>query len=220
MPRGFPRPAIYLVTAGAVRGADDGSGDELVALASHASAAGVDVVQLREPQLSDATLMALARRLLGAVDRTRTLVLVNDRADAALAAGVDGVHLRSGAMPASRVRAIAPDGFIVGRSVHSASEAAEEWRGGGLDYLIFGTVFPSASKPSDHPVSGVEELRKACASATAPVIAIGGMTAARAAQAAAAGAAGVAAIGMFLEADRAGKLQELVRNVRRAFDTR
>jgi thiamine monophosphate synthase len=63
-------------------------------------------------------------------------------------------------------------------------------------------------------------LRKACAASTRPVVAIGGLTAARAAEVAAAGAAGVAAIGMFRDADRDTDLAALVRQLRRAFDTR
>jgi thiazole tautomerase (transcriptional regulator TenI) len=219
LPR-FPRPAIYLVTSGAARAAGDRSVDDLVALAARASAAGVNVVQLREPQLADTALLPLTRRVLGAVDRSRTLVVVNDRPDVAVAAGADGVHLRSSAMAASRVRAIAPPAFVVGRSVHSATEAREAAADGGADYLIFGTVFPSASKPAGHPTAGVEELRKACAASTRPVVAIGGLTAARAAEVAAAGAAGVAAIGMFRDADRDTDLAALVRQLRRAFDTR
>src|SRR5688572_18848830 len=107
MPSRFPTPAICLVSSGAAR-----DGDDLVGLAARASAAGVDLVQVRERQLGEAALVALVRRVAGAVDRGRTSVLVNDRADVAIAAGADGVHLRAGAMPASRVRTIAPPRFL------------------------------------------------------------------------------------------------------------
>lgn len=194
---------------------------DIVDLAAQASFAGTDLVQLREPQLSDAALFSAVRRVLSVVDRARTAVLVNDRMDVAVAAGADGVHLRADAMHASRVRAVAPPGFLIGRSVHSVEEAREADEDGGVDYLFFGTVFPSVGKPTGHAVAGLEALTEVCAVVRVPVIAIGGMTAARASAVAGAGAAGIAAIGMFLDAVRTagGDLPSMVQQVRRAFDT-
>jgi len=220
--RRVSRPAICLVTSGTAEpgGRQDGAGIDVAALAGRASTAGVDIVQVREPRLSDAALLATVRRVLEAVDRSRTAVLVNDRVDVALAAEADGVHLRADAMRASRVRAIAPGRFLIGRSIHSADEAREAEQDGGVDYMIFGTVFPSAGKPPDHPVAGLGALEAACAATRVPVLAIGGITVARAAEVAAAGAAGVAAIGLFTAAARGGTedMATLVRDVRRAFD--
>ena len=69
---------------------------------------------------------------------------------------------------------------------------------GGLDYLIFGTIFPTTSKPEGHPVAGPEALRAAVAACRLPVLGIGGITLENVDRVAAAGAAGVAAIGLFL----------------------
>lgn len=217
----MPRPAICLVTPGVARRENAESCLDLVRLAADASAAGVDLLQLREPHLSDADLFAILGRVLSAVDRARTAVLVNSRMDIAVAAGADGVHLRADAMHASRVRAVAPAGFRIGRSVHTVHEARGAVEDGGVDYLIFGTVFPTAGKPAGHPVAGLTALADVCAAVPVPVIAIGGITPERAAQVAAAGAAGVAAIGMFLEAARSepGALPSAVRQIRRVFDT-
>lgn len=213
----LPIPAVCLVSSGAAR-----EGDDLAGLAERASEAGVDLVQIREPQLGDGALLALVRRVADAVDRNRTAVLVNDRSDVSMAAGADGVHLRASAMPASRVRAIAPARFLIGRSVHSAGEARDAEADGAVDFLIFGTVFPSAGKPAGHPVAGIAALADVCSAVRVPVLAIGGMRPDRAAECAAAGASGVAAIGMFEEADRrgGGSLQDLVRRLRQAFDSR
>lgn len=180
------------------------------------------MVQIRERHLSDADLFTLARRVIAVVDRSRTVVLVNDRTDLAVASGCDGVHLRADATRGSRVRAVAPEGFLIGRSVHSLREAREAEEDGGADYLIFGTVFPSAAKPEGHPIAGLDALTDVCATVRLPVLAIGGVNAARVADVAEAGAAGVAGIGMFVDADRQGApaLSELVRQARRAFDTR
>jgi thiamine-phosphate pyrophosphorylase len=120
-------------------------------------------------------------------------------------------------MPASRVRAVVPDGFLVGRSVHSREEAETAEADGGCDYLIFGTVFPSNSKPQGQAAAGVDLLREVCRTVRLPVVAIGGMNEARAAEAARAGARGVAGIEMFAGADE-GALAAAVAQMRRAFD--
>jgi thiamine monophosphate synthase len=71
---------------------------------------------------------------------------------------------------------------------------------GGCDYLMFGTVFPSLSKPFNHPIAGTAALAEVCAAVALPVLAIGGVTPSRALDLSAAGAAGVAAIGYFADA--------------------
>jgi thiamine-phosphate pyrophosphorylase len=172
--------------------------DELVARAAHAVSAGVDVIQIRERDLPDGQLAALVRRIAGLAAGTSTRVMVNDRADVAIAAGAAGVHLRGDSLPASRVRMTAPEGFLIGRSVHSLAEVDAAAAGGGCDYLLFGTVFPSAGKPDGHPVAGLDALRAACARSSLPVIAIGGINEENAALVRAAGAAGFAAVGLFM----------------------
>ncbi len=174
------------------------STDDLVARAAHAVGTRVDVIQVRERDLSDRELAALVRAIVGVAAGTTTRVIVNDRADIAIAAGAAGVHLRGDSAAASRVRAMAPGGFLIGRSVHSLAEVDAAVAGGGCDYLLFGTVFLSDGKPEGHPVAGLEALREICARSPLPVIAIGGMTAERAAAARDAGAAGFAAVGMFM----------------------
>ncbi len=75
---------------------------------------------------------------------------------------------------------------------------------GGCDYLLFGTVFPSASKPADHPVAGVGALAAVCRGVRLPVLAIGGIAIDNADAVSAAGAAGIAAIGLFADAADTG----------------
>ena len=218
MRRSLLRPIIFVVTSGAVRAADDRAAAETIELARIAAAAGATMFQLREPGLPDGELCALAGRVRAALDR-RVLLLLNDRADIAVAADADGVHLRGDAMAASRVRAVAPPAFVIGRSVHAEREAREAERDGGTDYLVFGTVFPSASKPADRPAAGLERLAAVCSAVEVPVVAIGGIDPSRAPGAASAGAAGIAAIGMFADAARAGEaaMRGAVADVRRAF---
>ncbi|MEO7273546.1 MAG: thiamine phosphate synthase [Vicinamibacterales bacterium] len=176
---------------------DDRACALLVEWAAAVAVAGVDIIQLREPGLTDSALAALSRRVVAATAGTRAMTLLNDRTDVALVTGSGGVHLPSTAPPAAVVRRVTPEGFVVGRSVHEQDDprAAET----GCDYLTFGTVFASASKPAGHRAAGLEALQCACRSATIPVQAIGGITLANAADVAQAGAAGVAAIGLFVD---------------------
>jgi thiamine-phosphate pyrophosphorylase len=172
-----------------------------VALVDKAAAAadrGANVIQIRERDLSDADLIDLVERVMAAVRERGARVFVNDRVDVAIAAGAAGVHLRGDSPPAWRVRAIAPAGFTIGRSVHSLEEIDAAIRGGGCDYLMFGTVFPSAGKLDRHPVAGLDRLAEACRLSTLPVIAIGGMTREREVEIALAGAAGLAGVGLFM----------------------
>jgi len=172
--------------------------DALVRCVAAAARAGVDLVQVRERDLEGGALTRLVLRCVEAVAGTRSRVLVNDRLDVALAAGAHGVHLPGHGFSAARARAIVPPGFLIGRSVHHAGEAARVAEEGGVDYLVFGTVFPTSSKAGVAP-AGVSGLAAAVAAVRLPVLAIGGITVERAREIGRAGAAGVAAIGMFAE---------------------
>jgi thiamine-phosphate diphosphorylase len=188
----------------------------VVAAAGDAARAGVDLIQVRERGLEDSDLFGLVRRVKAEVGGTSCRVVVNDRVDVAIAAGADGVHLPARAYSAARVRPIVPANFVVGRSVHSEVEALDAARAGGCDYLVFGAIFPTASKPEGHVPAGLEALRRVCSQVALPVLAIGGMSAARVPEIAATGAAGVAAIGLFARADR-GSLPGTVERIRHAF---
>jgi thiamine-phosphate pyrophosphorylase len=209
-------PAIIcLVTDGTV-GHDEGAAARTLERLQSAARAGVDLIQIRERELDDRSLLAFVRAALRSIEATPARIVVNERVDIALAAGAAGVHLRGDSIAASEVRRIVPPGFIVGRSVHSEADASAAAAGGGCDYLIFGTVFPSASKPEGHPSAGLDALRRVAARVSLPVLAIGGIFPRHAAAVAASGAAGIAAIGMFA---RSTAMAEDVACVRRAFDT-
>jgi thiamine-phosphate pyrophosphorylase len=220
------RPVLCLVTHGerlALRlGEPEAVADAIVAQAAEAARAGVDLVQVRELDLDASSLVALVERVLRAVHGTTARVLVNDRLDVALAAGAHGVHLRGDSYPAARVRAQAPRGFLIGRSVHAADEAAAVADDGGADFLVFGTVFHSASKPPGHRPSGLDALARVVDRAAGlPVLAIGGVTIGSMPLIAAAGAAGAAAIGLFQPAEPGARrgLADTVAGLRQAFDT-
>lgn len=220
-----PRPPIICLVTDrrrlpAARGGDRSACDGLVELAGAAGRAGVDIVQVRERGLGDRTLLRLVERIVAAVDASATRVVVNDRADIAIAAGAAGVHLKDGGPPPMRVRAIVPAGCLIGRSVHRPEDVRLAEQAHGVDYAICGTVFESASKPGRQPL-GLDGLAAVVRAAALPVLAIGGVDAGNASLVAGTGAAGVAAIGYF--ADGCGRsgtvdLADRVGVLRRAFD--
>jgi thiamine-phosphate pyrophosphorylase len=179
-------------------GAGPESEDALVAAVAAAARAGIDLVQVRERDLDGGALVRLVSRCVDAARHTRTRVLVNDRVDVAIAAGAHGVHLRGDSVPAPRVRAVVPPGFLIGRSIHSREEAARVSVEGGLDYLTFGTVFSTTSKPDVTP-AGVQSLIDVASASPLPVLAIGGITCETIRALGRTGAAGIAAIGVFAD---------------------
>ena len=194
--------------------------DRLVRLVAAAARAGIDMVQVREPDLTARDLESLAERCVDAARGVR--VLVNDRVDVALASGASGVHLRSDSVEGTTARAAASPGFVIGRSVHGLDEAVAASRSGALDYLIFGSIFSTASKPAGHAPAGLEALSRMCAAVPIPVLAIGGVTLERAPDVARTGAAGVAAIGLFLapqDVPDERHVADAVTSLRRVFDT-
>jgi thiamine-phosphate pyrophosphorylase len=198
------RPILCLVTdrrrlcAGC---SDDDSRRCVIAQVREAVAAGIDLIQIRERGMEAARLADVVSQALAASRGSSTRIVVNDRLDVAMACGADGVHLRADSVPPASVRALVPAGFLVGRSVHSADEAARA--APDVDYLIAGTVFPTASKPGALRSLGDAGLAGVTHAVGVPVLAIGGITIEHLPRVAAAGAAGVAAIGLFLDEDAA-----------------
>lgn len=190
--------------------------DELVRAAARAVRSGATMIQIRERGLDDGALLDLARTIVKQSTAAGVKVVVNDRVDVALASSAAGVHLPAHGAPPERVRPMVPPGFLIGRSVHAESEAVAAARTGACDYLIFGSVFATASKPADHPPAGVAALSRVCRAVRLPVIAIGGIVPGRAGEVRRAGAAGVAAIGLFTGGDEPG-LRAAVQQIEDAF---
>lgn len=203
---------VHLVTDRQLR-----EDDRLVAAVSAAVDAGVVAVHLRERDPPSGTLFELARSLRE-VTRGRALLIVNDRADIAVAVAADGVQLGERSLPVAAAHSVVRAGMLVGRSVHSV-EAAAMARDAGADFLVVGTIFPSRSHPGQE-TAGVELIREVRAVFGGPLIGIGGVTEVTAAEVIAAGADGVAVISAILATDRPGqaasRLVEVVRAASRA----
>lgn len=183
-----PIPPVHAITTDDVL-ARAGFAD--AALAVLESGGRAVALHLRGPRTSGARLFDLAAELAPAARRAGARLVVNDRVDVAVATGADGVHLPEHGLNVAEARALVGNARWVGRSVHD-SDGARVAAEAGADYLVAGPLFPTASHPGQ-PGRGVEWLR-GVAAAGAPVLAIGGITAANAAMARGAGAAGIAAI--------------------------
>ena len=164
-------------------------------------AAGLRAVQLREKDLEARDLLALADTLREATRRHGARLIVNDRADVALAAAADGVQRTHASLPVTALREITPPGFLVGASVHSEAEAREA-AAQGADFIVFGPVYDTASKRRYGPPQGLAALGAVTRAVDRPVLAVGGLTPERVADVLAAGAAGVAVIGAIYAAAR------------------
>jgi len=156
-------------------------------------AAGVTWIQIREKDLSARALFELVEAAIRLPNPHGSKIILNTRADVALAAGAAGVHLPSGS-PAARFWG--RPGFLAGVSCHSVEEARQA-EAEGADYVLFGPVFPPLSKPAGLAPRGLEELARAACAVRIPVLALGGVTPANSAACVSAGAAGIAGITIF-----------------------
>ncbi|PIQ97081.1 MAG: thiamine phosphate synthase [Nitrospinae bacterium CG11_big_fil_rev_8_21_14_0_20_56_8] len=153
---------------------------------------GARAIQVREKDLSPADLLALARRLRELTRTYGARLLINDRADIAVMAEADGVHLTEASAPAGEVRKRFP-GLLIGVSTHS-QEKAREAEEQGADFITFGPVFDTPSKREYGPPLGLERLREVARCVRLPVLGLGGIKKTQAASVREQGAFGVALI--------------------------
>ena len=201
----LPHPCLCLVTDRRVCPAD-----ELPGRVAAAVDGGVDVVQLRDKEMPGAALLELAKQLREIV-AGRALLLINERADVAMAARADGVQLGEAAMPIAVVRGIMGNAPIIGRSVHSvpgAGAAAES----GADFLLVGTMFASNSHPGEEPSGPGLLSRIASAGVDIPMLGIGGINERNVGEVISAGAHGVAVITGILAHDDPRAAAERIKN--------
>lgn len=201
------RPLLYYITdRSQFPGGESARCRTVLAKIAEAARAGVDYIQLREKDLSARELEDLARDAVDAVreNSDTTRLLINSRADVAIAVGADGVHLRRDDVRASEARSVWTEGQVRGSrlavkgplvavSCHTP-EDVDRAESEGADFAVFAPVF---EKTGSAP-AGLAALRAAC-NVKIPVLALGGVTLENAASCLEAGAAGIAGIRLFQE---------------------
>jgi thiamine-phosphate pyrophosphorylase len=195
----------YITNRKGLSGTETQQRRALLRKTAEAACAGVDWIQVREKDLSARDLECLTRDALRMVreNSATTKLLVNGRADVALACGADGVHLPAGEVTASDVRTLwtqcRASLATIGVSAHTLEDVRDA-EAQAATFAVFAPIFEKVQTGA--PGIGLEALRSACAGAIPfPVLALGGITLANARSCIAVGAAGVAGIRLFQQGD-------------------
>lgn len=159
------------------------------------AAAGATFVQLREKHLSPRDFYEEAAEAIRVARRCGVRLIINDRADIALAARADGVHLGQDDLWPDAARRVLGEDAIIGCSTHSVRQALEAARLS-VNYIAIGPIFATLSKENPDPVVGLDGLRQVRAElrGDVPLVAIGGINRTNAADVIKAGADAVAVI--------------------------
>ena len=220
MPFNPQKPLLYLITSGETTVQTTPATRDfssILRLIEAAVASGVDLLQIREKNLSANVLYKLTANAAEITRGSATKLLVNDRSDIAASTGADGVHLTAHSLPADVVRRTFGPEFLIGVSTHSLAEVTAA-RAGGADFVVFGPVFDTQSKLQYGEPLGPAELAKVTAEVSPfPVIALGGLTTANVADCIRAGAQGIAAIRMLSDPVQ---LDRVVNEIRGTFEKR
>ena len=185
------KPLIYLITDGTATVENFAEKKaKILELVRVAVQTEISLIQIREKQIGARLVYELASEAAKLTEKSRTKLLVNDRADIAFAAGAAGVHLTSQSLSAKIIKSIFPPDFIVGVSAHTFEKARIARQA--ADFVAFSPVFASPGKGA---AQGIGKLREVCQELKPfPVIALGGVDETNFADVLAAGASGFAAI--------------------------
>lgn len=205
----LPERVLCLVTA--LDPGDDPS--QLLRSVRAAVRGGVNMVQVRAPELERTAFFNLAAAVMETVEDD-ALVLINNRVDVALAVDAGGVQLGERGPAVNAARRVGGDEWQIGRSVHSV-EGATRARTDQADFLLLGTLFETDSHPGQQG-AGADLVRQVASAVDTPIIGIGGINPERASDVVSAGARGVAVISAILKStdpERAAKkLRESIEN--------
>jgi thiamine-phosphate pyrophosphorylase len=192
------RARLYLCTDARTRQGD------LPAFLDAVLSSGVDIVQLRQKGLEAREELRYLEVFRRACDTHGALLAVNDRADVALAAGADVLHLGQGDLPAAAARKMLGPQAVIGLSTHTDAQAAHGSRDQAADYFCTGPVWATPTKPG-RPAAGLDLVRYAAGlETTRPWFAIGGVTESNLGEVLDAGASRVVVVRVVTEAAEPG----------------
>lgn len=210
-----PKTKLYLITDRKLLTPNleptdlDKSLEKLLEFCLKASELGIDLIQIREKDLSAKDLSNFVSSLTSKVKTTK--ILVNDRLDIALSSGANGIHLPSNSFPIKDVRKLAGEKFLISVSTHSIKEAKEAEEQG-ADLILFSPIFDTPSKRLYGKPLGLETLKQVTSLVNIPVIALGGINRENAYLALESGAKGLAAIRLFIETSN---LRDLINDLKK-----
>lgn len=196
---------IYLVTDRELL-----AGKSLEETVIQAVRGGASLVQLREKMLATRAFIETARRLKAALAPHRVPLIINDRADVALAVDADGLHIGQDDMPYPVARKLLGADAMIGVSVETMEqvEEAEAWD---VDYLGVSAIFATPTKTDTKRAWGLEGLRDVKRRSRHPLVAIGGIHAGNAADVFRSGADSIAVVSAICAAaDPQRATQELI----------
>lgn len=136
--------------------------------------AGAPVLQLRDKSIPDRQFYEIALAIRDITRGSGTLFIVNDRVDIAMAVEADGIHVGQNDLPASAVRQLIGGNLILGVSATAIEEAVLADKDG-ADYIGFGPIFTTATKPDAAAPTGIEQLAELKSMLNTPIVAIGGI---------------------------------------------
>jgi thiamine-phosphate pyrophosphorylase len=180
-------PKLYAITD---RGLSNSAHEEIV---GQLLAGGARLIQVRDKEASAKELLEAARACVALTRAAGARLIVNDRADVALAADADGVHLGQDDLSVEEARELLGPDKIIGVSTHSLEQARRALETS-ADYVAVGPIYATATKENPDPVVGLELVRRVRELTERPLVAIGGVTPERAPEVIAAGADSVAVI--------------------------
>ena len=200
--------SLYLVTDGGLLG-----GKDLLATVEQAIQGGVTVVQIREKHLSSRDFFQVALAVKAVTDKYQVPLIVNDRADIALAVDAAGLHLGQEDLPLAEARRLLGPDKIIGVSAATLEEALLA-QSQGADYLGVGAIFPTNTKDDADSVSLIQ-LQNIKAGIKIPIVAIGGINGSNIQSVMETGVDGAAVVSAIIAATdpgaAAGKLQQLIK---------
>lgn len=159
--------------------------------------AGVKAIQLREKDLTVKEVFEMALWLRNLTREYEAKLFINDRADVALAVNADGIHLSQNSIPVDAVKKITKNTLSIGVSTHNIEEAISAEKAG-ADFITFGPIYQTTSKPEYKNTTGVDIIRDLKMHISIPVLAIGGIKPDRVKEVIDAGADGIALISAIL----------------------
>ncbi len=181
----------------------------------------VPMLQLREKHLNDRELLKLAKTLKSITAGSRTKFVINDRADLAILAAADGLHIGPADIPLREILTLLPKEMLLGISSHSITEAMEIiegkqnmlW-GDKPDYLSFGPVYTTPTKEIPDTPQGVTNLKQLLGRAVLPIVAIGGIFPPDIPKLFDCGTKNIAMVRYFTQAKDASELKARIRQVK------